>query len=184
LNIVGGLDRPTTGRVWFHESDMAKANKRQLTEYRRWAVGFVFQLYNLIPDLTARENVMVAAELCDKPMNVEEALGLVGLEERMDHFPSQMSGGEQQRVAIARALVKNPEALLCDEPTGALDYSTGKKVLSLLVDLNKRLGKTVMIVTHNSSISQIANRVIRMRSGSIVELQTNPHPLPPSEITW
>ncbi len=153
LNIMGGLDSPTVGNVWYGEQNLAAASSRELTRYRRESVGFVFQFYNLVPNLTARENVMVATEISQDPMDVDDMLDLVGLDERIDHFPSQLSGGEQQRVAIARAMAKNPELLLCDEPTGALDFETGKHVLRLLVDLKDRLGKTVLIITHNGAIA-------------------------------
>jgi putative ABC transport system ATP-binding protein len=184
LNIVGGLDTVTAGKVWYRGRDMTAFSPAELTRFRRDTVGFVFQFYNLVPNLTARENVMVATELSDDPMDVTEALRLVELEDRMDHFPSQMSGGEQQRVAIARALGKNPELLLCDEPTGALDFTTGKRVLRMLVDLKDRLGKTVILITHNAAIAQAADRVVRLRSGQIVEIHANPQPLPPEDITW
>jgi putative ABC transport system ATP-binding protein len=184
LNIVGGLDTVSAGKVWYRGRDMTAFSPAELTRFRRDTVGFVFQFYNLVPNLTARENVMVATELSDDPMDVTEALRLVELEDRMDHFPSQMSGGEQQRVAIARALGKNPELLLCDEPTGALDFTTGKRVLRMLVDLKDRLGKTVILITHNAAIAQAADRVVRLRSGQIVEIHANPQPLPPEDITW
>jgi putative ABC transport system ATP-binding protein len=184
LNIVGGLDSASDGRVWFAGREMTAFNSADLTRYRRETVGFVFQFYNLVPNLTARENVMVATELSGDPMDVEEALHLVDLHERREHFPSQMSGGEQQRVSIARALAKNPTLLLCDEPTGALDFETGKRVLRLLVDVKDRLGKTVILITHNSAIAQVADRVIRLRSGQIVESHANPQPLPPEEVVW
>jgi putative ABC transport system ATP-binding protein len=155
-----------------------------LTRYRRDSVGFVFQFYNLVPNLTARENVMVATEISRDPMPPEEALRLVGLEDRMEHFPSQLSGGEQQRVAIARAVAKNPVLLLCDEPTGALDFATGKRVLRLLVDLKRTLCKTIVLITHNGAIAAAADRVVRLRSGQIVEVRANDVPVPPEEITW
>jgi len=184
LNIVGGLDTATEGRVFFRDREMTSFTAAELTRYRRDTVGFVFQFYNLVPNLSARENVMVSTEISDDPLDVDEALEMVGLEERLDHFPAQMSGGEQQRVAIARALAKNPDLLLCDEPTGALDVATGKLVLRLLVDLKTRLGKTVVLITHNSAIAQVADRVIRLRSGQVVEVAENPEPLPPEEVTW
>jgi putative ABC transport system ATP-binding protein len=184
LNIIGGLDSSSHGSVWYRDREMTRFSTRELTVYRREVVGFVFQFYNLVPNLTARENVMVSTEISRNPLNVDEALDLVGLKERADHFPSQMSGGEQQRVAIARALAKNPELLLCDEPTGALDYATGKRVLRLLVDACRKLGKTVVIITHNAAIAQVADHVIRLRSGEIVEAHDNPEPAPPEEITW
>jgi len=184
LNIVGGLDTATSGRVWFRDREMTTFNAADLTRYRRDTVGFVFQFYNLVPNLSAMENVMVSTELSRDPMDVAEALGLVGLEARMDHFPAQLSGGEQQRVAIARALAKNPDLLLCDEPTGALDFATGKRVLRMLVDLKRQLGKTIVIITHNSAIAPAADRVIRLRSGQVVEVHANAEPVPPEEITW
>ncbi len=184
LNIIGGLDQPTSGKMIYGEQDLAQVSQRELTRYRRETVGFVFQFYNLVPTLTARENVMVATEISRNPIDVDEALKLVGLSDRQGHFPAQMSGGEQQRVAIARAIAKNPELLLCDEPTGALDFETGKKVLRLLVDLKNQLGKTVLIITHNSAIAEAADRVIRLRSGEVVEMHLNPHPKPPEDIEW
>ncbi len=184
LNIIGGLDRATAGRVFFRQREMTSFTAAELTRYRRDTVGFIFQFYNLVPNLTARENVMVSTEISRQPMDVDEALRLVQLEERRDHFPSQMSGGEQQRVAIARALAKNPAILLCDEPTGALDFTTGKRVLRLLVDLKTKLGKTIVLITHNGAIAQVADRVIRLRSGQVVEVRENARPLPPEEVTW
>ncbi len=184
LNIIGGLDIPSVGTVFYRDRDLTRANARELTKYRRATVGFVFQFYNLVPNLTARENVMVSTEISENPLNVEDVMKMVGLTDRMDHFPSQLSGGEQQRVAIARALAKNPELLLCDEPTGALDFETGKKVLRLLRDVQQKLGKTVLVITHNGAIAEMAERVIRLRSGEIVELHDNPHPKPPEEIVW
>jgi putative ABC transport system ATP-binding protein len=184
LNLIGGIDRATHGRLWHAGKDLAQADRNELARYRRESVGFVFQFYNLIPDLTAAENVDVAAELCQSPHPTLDVLDQVGLTDRKDHFPAQLSGGEQQRVAIARALVKNPDALLCDEPTGALDFETGKQVLRLLVDLSRQLGKTVIIVTHNAAISPIGDRVVRMRSGEIAHLQMNPNPVDPGDISW
>jgi putative ABC transport system ATP-binding protein len=184
LNIVGGLDSATSGRVWFRGEEMTSYNGAQLTLYRRNVVGFVFQFYNLVPNLTATENVLVSTELSADPLDVGQSLDLVELRERSDHFPSQMSGGEQQRVSIARALAKNPALLLCDEPTGALDFETGKRVLRLLVDLKNRLRKTVILITHNAAIAQVADRIVRLRSGQIVEVHTNPRPLPPEEVVW
>ncbi|MGD9723259.1 MAG: ABC transporter ATP-binding protein [Pirellulales bacterium] len=184
LNIMGGLDSPSVGDIWYRQQNLATANPRELTRYRRTSVGFVFQFYNLVPNLTARENVLVATEISDNPLDVDRMLELVGLEERVHHFPSQLSGGEQQRVAIARAMAKNPQLLLCDEPTGALDFETGKHVLRLLVDLKDQLGKTVLIITHNGAIAHVADRIIRLRSGEIHELHDNPAPQPPEEITW
>jgi len=184
LNILGGLDTVTSGRVWYRDQELTTFSPSELTRYRRETVGFVFQFYNLVPNLSARENVMVATELSPRPMDVDESLQLVGLQERLDHFPSQLSGGEQQRVAVARALAKNPEILLCDEPTGALDYVTGKRVLRLLVDLKGQLGKTIVLITHNGAIAPVADRVVRLRSGQVVEVRTNPEPGAPEEIVW
>jgi putative ABC transport system ATP-binding protein len=178
------MDVPTGGGVWFRDENLSTAGDRQLTRYRRNVVGFVFQFFNLIPDLTARENVEIAAELVDSPLSTEDVLDRVGMSDRMDHFPSQMSGGEQQRVAIARALVKNPLLLLCDEPTGSLDASTGRLILAQLEEINKKFGTTVVIVTHNASIADMARRVIRMSSGRIVEETYNEEPLPPERISW
>jgi putative ABC transport system ATP-binding protein len=184
LNLIGGLDSVTGGRLWYGDREITRFASAELTRYRRETVGFVFQFYNLVPNLTAAENVMVATELSRNPMAVADALRLVGLEERMNHFPSQLSGGEQQRVAIARAVAKNPSLLLCDEPTGALDFATGKLVLRTLVDLNRQLGKTIVLITHNSAIAPMADRVVRLRSGQVVEAHANPQPVPPEEIDW
>jgi len=184
LNIMGGMDSASEGRVWFRDQEITAFTPVELTRYRRDSVGFVFQFYNLVPNLTARENVMVATEISRDPMPPEEALRLVDLEDRMEHFPSQLSGGEQQRVAIARAVAKNPVLLLCDEPTGALDFATGKRVLRLLVDLKQTLRKTIVLITHNGAIAAAADRVVRLRSGQIVEVHANDSPVPPEEITW
>jgi putative ABC transport system ATP-binding protein len=184
LNIIGGLDTPSIGQVWYEERDISCSTPRELTQYRRDTIGFVFQFYNLIPNLTARENVMVSAEISASPMDVDEVLDMVGLAARKDHFPAQLSGGEQQRVAIARALAKNPDLLLCDEPTGALDFETGKLVLRLLVDLKNQLGKTIMVITHNAALADAADRVVRLRSGEIVEIHANETPTPPEDIVW
>jgi putative ABC transport system ATP-binding protein len=184
LNTVGGLDTVTAGEVWYRDRLLSSFNAAELTRYRRDTVGFVFQFYNLVPNLTARENVMVATEISRQPLDVDEALRLVGLEERRDHFPAQMSGGEQQRVAIARAVAKDPDLLLCDEPTGALDFTTGKRILRLLVDLKRQLSKTVIVITHNAAIARVADRMIRLRSGQIVESTVNAAPTPPEEIVW
>jgi putative ABC transport system ATP-binding protein len=184
LNVVGGMDKPTEGRALYEGRDLATFSAAALTRYRRETIGFVFQFYNLIPNLTARENVMVAAEISRDPLDVDDALRLVDLHERAGHFPSQLSGGEQQRVAIARALVKNPQLMLCDEPTGALDYETGKRVLSLLVRLRSDLAKTVIVITHNTAIGDIGDRVVRLRSGEVVEVQRHERPKSPDEIEW
>ena len=184
LNIAGGMDRPTAGRVWHRDCELSRATQRQLGAYRRDVVGFVFQFYNLVPTLTARENVMISTEIARRPLDVDEVLDRVGLTDRANHFPAQLSGGEQQRVSIARALAKNPELLLCDEPTGALDFSTGKRILRLLVDLKRQLGKTVVLITHNTAIAQIADRVVHLRSGEITQVTDHPAPLPPEEVVW
>lgn len=184
LNIIGGMDKASSGESIFEDMLLSEANDEILTAYRRNEVGFVFQFYNLIPDLTARENVELAARLVKHPLSVEESLQEVGLKERMDHFPSQMSGGEQQRVAIARAVVKNPRFLLCDEPTGALDYKTGINILSLLRKINRDTGCTVILITHNAAIGAMADRVIRMSSGEIVSIVKNENPLSPEGIEW
>ncbi|MCG8584604.1 MAG: ABC transporter ATP-binding protein [Pirellulales bacterium] len=184
LNLIGGLDSPSVGRVTFKNQDLTTATQRELTRFRRESVGFVFQFYNLVPNLTARENVMVATEIAANPLPIQDALEMVDLGERVDHFPAQLSGGEQQRVAIARALAKRPELLLCDEPTGALDFATGKRVLRLLLDLCRQTKTTVMIITHNTAIAQIADRVVHLRSGEIIELYENAEPVAPEEIDW
>jgi len=184
LNLIGGMDRPTSGEVLFLDQNLSDASDRELTLYRRTRVGFIFQFYNLIPTLTALENVQVAIEVVDEPMDPMEALRLVGLEDRADHFPSQLSGGEQQRVAVARALASNPRLLLCDEPTGALDLETSREVLRLLVDLNRQLRKTVVLITHNGAIAGIGTRVAHMRDGAITTVSTNEHPTPPEEVEW
>ena len=184
LNIIGGMDTATTGQVWYRDTEITAASAAVLTKFRRDNVGFVFQFYNLVPNLTARENVMVSTEIARDPLDVDEVLELVGLGDRKHHFPSQLSGGEQQRVAIARALAKNPELVLCDEPTGALDFETGKLVLRLLVDLNRNLGKTVLVITHNTAIAPIGDRVVHLRSGEIASIDVNPAPVPPEEVEW
>jgi putative ABC transport system ATP-binding protein len=184
LNVLGGLDAPTGGVVRYREHDLARADDRALTAYRREHVGFVFQFYNLVPSLTARENVALAAEIAPNPVPAEEALGRVGLAGRMDHFPSQLSGGEQQRVAIARAIAKRPDVLLCDEPTGALDAATGRSVLEVLDRVNRDLGTTVAIITHNASIGGMADRVVRMADGRIATESRNERRASPAEISW
>lgn len=184
LNLVGGIDQPSSGEILFAGKTLTGAAEKELTSYRRREVGFVFQFYNLIPDLTAAENVALAAELVNNPRPVDEVLQEVGLLDRRDHFPSQLSGGEQQRVAIARAIVKQPRLLLCDEPTGALDYETGKNVLRLLYDIRQERSGTVIIVTHNTAIGSIADRVVRMRSGVIADITVNQQPVPPERIDW
>ncbi|HAU31906.1 MAG TPA: macrolide ABC transporter ATP-binding protein [Desulfotomaculum sp.] len=184
LNIIGGMDSPTLGEVYFFGENLSRAGEKQLTRYRREEVGFVFQFFNLIPDLTVKENVELAAHLVAKPMPVKEVLEEVGMLDRMDHFPSQLSGGEQQRVAIARAVVKKPRLLICDEPTGSLDYLTGRMILGLLSRINRELGSTVIIVTHNAPIGAMANRIARMSSGMIVEIIENTAPVSPERIEW
>ena len=184
LNILGGLDTPTSGRIVFKGHDLSGADEAQLTRYRREHVGFVFQFYNLIPSLTARENVALVTDIAANPMPAAEALRRVGLGERLDHFPSQLSGGEQQRVAIARAIVKRPDVLLCDEPTGALDYETGKLVLEVIARINAELGTTAMVITHNAAIAAIADRVLRLGDGRIVGEQRPARKLTPAEISW
>ena len=184
LNILGGLDHPTDGEVWFDNTELTEMSDRGLTKYRRDHVGFVFQFYNLVPSLTARENVQLVTDVAPDPMPAEEALGLVGLAERMDHFPSEMSGGEQQRVAIARAIAKRPQILLCDEPTGALDSTTGVQVLEVLRDINERFGTTTVVITHNAEIQRMAHRVIFFQDGKISEARVNTERLAPSEIAW
>jgi len=184
LNILGGLDTPTTGDVRFLEHQLTGADEAELTRYRREHVGFVFQFYNLIPSLTARENVALVTDIAAAPMPAHEALDWVGLGERLDHFPSQLSGGEQQRVAIARAIAKRPQVLLCDEPTGALDYETGKLVLEVIAKINLELGTTAMVITHNAAISGMADRVLRLGDGRIVGEEKPPRKLTPAEISW
>jgi len=184
LNILGGLDRPSGGIACFAEHDLTAATEAQLTRYRREHVGFVFQFYNLIPSLTVRENVELVTDIADNPMPAIEALGLVGLADRLDHFPSQLSGGEQQRVAIARAIVKRPEVLLCDEPTGALDYVTGKLVLEVIERINRELGTTAVVITHNAAIAGMADRVLYLGGGRIQRVVQNAHKLKPSELSW
>ncbi len=184
LNILGGLDAPTSGEARWRDHDLVGAADVELTRYRREHVGFVFQFYNLIPSLTVLENVALVTEIADNPLDPREALGLVGLEQRLDHFPSQLSGGEQQRVAVARAVVKSPDVLLCDEPTGALDYETGKLVLAAIARVNERLGTTIIIITHNAAIAGLADRVLRLAGGRIVGEQRNECRLSPDEVNW
>jgi putative ABC transport system ATP-binding protein len=184
LNILGGLDTPTDGHVQYIDRDLTRATEKELTEYRRYHVGFVFQFYNLIPSLTARENIAVVTEIARSPMQPDEALQLVGLGDRMDHFPAQLSGGEQQRVAIARAIAKKPDVLLCDEPTGALDSQTGIVVLEALQKVNQELGTSTVVITHNADIAQMADRVIRLADGRISHVHTNETKLAPRELSW
>lgn len=184
LNILGGLDRPTGGRVFFRDQELTHAQDRELTLYRRRHVGFVFQFYNLIASLTARENVALVTEIAERPLAPEEALALVGLEHRLDHFPSQLSGGEQQRVAIARAIAKQPSVLLCDEPTGALDSATGVRVLEALQNVNESMRATTLLITHNAAVADMAHRVITFADGRVREQRLNKHRKRPSELSW
>ena len=184
LNILGGMDTLSTGKVILDGQEISALNKKQLTEYRRHDVGFVFQFYNLIGNLTALENVELANQICKEPLDAAQVLKDVGLGERMKNFPSQLSGGEQQRVAIARALAKNPKLLLCDEPTGALDYKTGKAILRLLQDTGRRTGMTIIIITHNAALTAMADRVIRVHNGTVASVTRNPNPQYISEIEW
>ncbi|WP_281426070.1 ABC transporter ATP-binding protein [Crassaminicella profunda] len=184
LNILGGMDQPTKGTFHLMDQNITSYNDKALTNYRRDKIGFVFQFYNLMANLTARENVELATEICKNPLAIDQVLEDVGLKDRKNHFPSQMSGGEQQRVAIARAVAKNPLLLLCDEPTGALDYETGIAILSLLSNINKNYKKTVIVITHNAPIAQMADRVIKMRSGEIIENYLNENPINPERIEW
>lgn len=184
LNILGGLDVPTSGEVRYRDHNLTAADPEELTRFRREHVGFVFQFYNLIPSLTALENTALVSEISENPLDPEECLRVVGLGDRLHHFPAQLSGGEQQRVAIARAVVKRPEVLLCDEPTGALDYGTGKLVLEVLDRINRELKTITAVITHNAAIAAMADRVIRMSSGMIAEVQTNQRRVAPAELTW
>ena len=184
LNILGGLDVPTAGHVWYHGEDLTSANDAELTAFRREHVGFVFQFYNLIPSLTARENVAIVTEIAPQPLASEEALTMVGLTDRLDHFPAQLSGGEQQRVAIARAIAKRPVVMLCDEPTGALDSSTGIRVLDALEQVNRTMGTTTVIITHNVDIARMAHRVLYMADGRIVREQVNEQRIAARELHW
>lgn len=184
LNILGGMDVATSGRLVVDGRDVTKYDKKQLTGYRRTDIGFVFQFYNLVPNLTALENVELAAQVCKDSLDAAETLQKVGLSERMDNFPAQLSGGEQQRVSIARALAKKPKLLLCDEPTGALDYVTGRQILKLLQDTCRREGITIVLITHNSALAPMADRLIRFRSGKVVEMTCNAHPVSVEVIEW
>ncbi len=184
LNILGGLDVPSSGEVHFAEHQLSGASEAELTRYRREHVGFVFQFYNLIPSLTVRENLALVTDIAANPMPIDEAIELVGLTPRRDHFPAQLSGGEQQRVAIARAIVKRPDVLLCDEPTGALDYTTGKLVLEVIARINQELGTTAVVITHNAAIAGMADRVIYLGDGRIQRVERNAHKLLPSELSW
>ena len=184
LNLLGGMDACDSGQILLDGVDIAGMNEKKLTDYRRYDVGFVFQFYNLVQNLTALENVELASEICLHPLNAEQALIDVGLEDRMSNFPAQLSGGEQQRVSIARALAKNPKILLCDEPTGALDYNTGKNILKLLQDCCRNTGKTVIVVTHNQAITAMADRVIHIKNGRVSSIEQNAAPTPVEEIEW
>lgn len=184
LNLLGGMDRATEGEILLEGQDITKLDKKGLCRYRRDSVGFVFQFYNLMPNLTALENVEIAVEICKNHLDPAEVLAEVGLKERLNNFPGQLSGGEQQRVSIARALAKNPKLLLCDEPTGALDYQTGKKVLKLLHEVVKERGKLVIVVTHNAALKEMADKVIHIKNGQIEKIDCNDHPLPIEEIEW
>lgn len=184
LNIMGGMDTPSSGNVYFNDELLTSMNEKGLTMYRRNKIGFVFQFYNLMATLTARENVELATEICEDSIDIEDVMTSIGLGDRIDHFPSQMSGGEQQRVAIARAVAKNPQILLCDEPTGALDFETGISILKVLKDVNIKYKNTVVVITHNSPIAQMADKVIKMRSGKITEIIINKNPIEPERIEW
>ena len=184
LNILGGMDSCDEGNVWLDGQNVSHFTARELTTYRRYDVGFVFQFYNLVQNLTARENVELASEICREPLDADTVLEEVGLSERRNNFPAQLSGGEQQRVSIARAIAKNPKILLCDEPTGALDYVTGKQVLALLQSTCREKGRTVIVITHNSALAAMADRVIRINSGRVVDVTLNPHPTPVERIEW
>lgn len=184
LNILGGMDTATSGNVFINGVDIAKYNEKELTRYRRDEIGFVFQFYNLVPNLTAIENVELALQICKEPLDARKVLEEVGLEDRMYNFPAQLSGGEQQRVSIARALAKNPELLLCDEPTGALDYNTGKSILKLLQDTSRKKKMTVIVITHNLAIAPMADRVIKIKNGKVDNIITNENPMPVENIEW
>ena len=184
LNILGGLDVPTSGDVVYQDHNLTSANDAQLTEYRRTHVGFVFQFYNLIPSLTARENVTLVTDIVEHPMTAEQALAMVGLDHRLDHFPAQLSGGEQQRVAIARAIVKRPDVLLCDEPTGALDITTGVIVLEALARVNRELGTATVVITHNAAIAAMADRVVRLADGRVASVERNATKVTPQDLRW
>lgn len=184
LNILGGMDRASGGHLYVDGNDITLYSKRQLTAYRRDDIGFVFQFYNLVPNLTAKENVELALQICKNPLDAASVLEEVGLGDRLDNFPAQLSGGEQQRVSIARALAKNPKLLLCDEPTGALDYNTGKTILKLLQDTCRLKGMTVIVITHNSAIAPMADRIVKVRNGKVISEELNPNPIPVETIEW
>lgn len=184
LNILGGMDRASSGQIWIDGTDIGKYTNRQLTGYRREDIGFVFQFYNLVPNLTALENVELALQICKNPLDARQVLEEVGLGNRLDNFPAQLSGGEQQRVSIARALAKNPKLLLCDEPTGALDYNTGKSILKLLQDMCREKGMTVIVITHNSALAPMADRVIKIKNGKVSKMMLNDSPVSVETIEW
>ena len=184
LNLLGGMDTATSGTILVDGAEVSRYNKKELTNYRRYDIGFVFQFYNLVQNLTALENVELAAQICREPLDAADVLRHVGLEDRMNNFPAQLSGGEQQRVAIARALAKNPKLLLCDEPTGALDYVTGKAILKLLQDTCRQRGMTVVVITHNTALTPMADRVIHIKSGRVAAMEQNPNPTPVEQIEW
>jgi putative ABC transport system ATP-binding protein len=184
LNILGGLDTPTSGHVWYHGEDLVDSDDARLTAFRRNHIGFVFQFYNLIPSLTARENVAIVTEISKAPMAPEQALSVVGLGARLDHFPAQLSGGEQQRVAIARAIAKRPAVLLCDEPTGALDSGTGIRVLESIETINREIGTTTIVITHNADIARMAHRVLHLADGRIAREHRNEAPIPAKDLSW
>lgn len=184
LNILGGMDTPTSGEIIVDGCNISNYNSRQLTTYRRYDIGFVFQFYNLVQNLTAKENVELAVQICKDPLDIDETIEAVGLKERKDNFPAQLSGGEQQRVAIARALAKNPKLLLCDEPTGALDYKTGKAILKLLQDTCRRHNMTVVVITHNLALCPMGDKVIHVKSGRIESIEINENPMPVEDIEW
>lgn len=184
LNIIGGMDKPTSGEVWVEERNIAGFTDKELTAYRRKSIGFVFQFYNLMPNLTAVENVELVTQVSENPLDVQEVMKSVGLNDRMNNFPAQLSGGEQQRVAIARAVAKNPAILLCDEPTGALDYKTGKSILKLLYEVNRNMKKTIIIITHNAAIGAMADKIIRIKSGVVESVVLNENPVQAEGIEW
>lgn len=184
LNILGGMDMPTSGKVYVDGREVSSYSQRELTKYRRYDIGFVFQFYNLVQNLTAIENIELATQICKNPLDPEKVLDSVGLKERRDNFPSQLSGGEQQRVAIARALAKNPKLLLCDEPTGALDYVTGKAILKVLQDTNKKYGMTVLVITHNMALAPMGDKIITIKNGKVHSIEKNENPIPVERIEW
>lgn len=184
LNLMGGMDTATTGKIIVDNENVSKFNAKRMTTYRRYDIGFVFQFYNLVPNLTVRENVELATQICKNPLDIDEVIEAVGLKDRSSNFPAQLSGGEQQRVAIARALAKNPKLLLCDEPTGALDYNTGKQILKLLQDMCRKRGVTVVVITHNLALTAMGDKVIKVKNGLVDSITVNENPLPVEEIEW